>query len=130
MQAHLASALAPIQSRVTLETCFAHTVSRCEEVETAQGAQAELALHPNGAPENHRRIRAKQAIYAPGLNYQIAAPLSVSSQGTHSIAPQDLLPTLEAHPASPVIVVGGGKTGMDTVLATLGADPNRHVTLI
>jgi hypothetical protein len=47
-----------------------------------------------------------------------------------SIIPQDLRETLAAHPLSPVFVVGGGKTGMDTILAALAEDPNRKVSLI
>lgn len=130
VQAHLASALTSIKSRVTLETLFSQTVTQCDEVETGQGPRAELILHPNGAPQAQQRILAKQAIYASGLNYQIAKPLDCSSKRVLSISPQDLLPALAAHSTSPVIIVGGGKTGMDAVLATLEADPTRRVSLI
>jgi hypothetical protein len=54
----------------------------------------------------------------------------LSSQNVVSIIPQDLLATLTAYPNAPVCVVGGGKAGMDSVLAVLGADPGRKVSLI
>ncbi|WP_108781409.1 hypothetical protein [Pontivivens insulae] len=47
----------------------------------------------------------------------------------HPIIPQDLRATLQAHPGAAVIVVGGGKIGMDTVMATLRDAANRHVSL-
>ena len=46
------------------------------------------------------------------------------------IIPQRLLETIAANPDAPVYVVGGGKTGMDTVLATLAEDPGRKISLI
>ena len=73
---------------------------------------------------------AKRAIYAPGLNYNPALPLSFSSQNVRSIIPQELSRALKAAPDAQVVVVGGGKTGMDTILETLREDAEREVTLI
>ena len=75
-------------------------------------------------------VHAERAIYASGLNYALADPSAFSSQNVVSIIPQDLRKTLVAYPNMPVVVVGGGKTGMDTVLAALAADPARKVSLI
>ncbi|NKB54370.1 MAG: hypothetical protein GKR97_19545 [Rhizobiaceae bacterium] len=47
-----------------------------------------------------------------------------------SIIPQNLRQALGAHPSAPLVVVGGGKTGMDTILAALDQDPNRKISLI
>lgn len=127
---HLASSVQAVAKAVDLSTLFGHTVAACEEVETNQGARARLAVHSNGHPEQAFTIEAARAIYASGVNYRLAEPLTLSSDKVVSIIPQDLLPTLTAHPDAPVCVVGGGKTGMDSVLAVLGADPKRKVSLI
>lgn len=130
VQHHLSSALGPIGEKVALETEFQQTVVRCVEIETGQGPMAEVSFHPNGAPGNSKTVLAKRAIHASGLNYAIAQPLAFSSKSAVSIIPQDLRSTLEMHPSANVIVVGGGKTGMDSVLATLAADPARRISLI
>lgn len=130
VQNHLSGALAPMGEKVALETGFQQTVAACVEVETAQGPMAEIRFHPNGEPSKSKTILAKRAIHASGLNYALAQPIAVSSPRVVSIIPQDLRKTLEAHPGADVVVVGGGKTGMDTVLATLAADPGRKVSLI
>ncbi|WP_424973000.1 FAD-dependent oxidoreductase [Dinoroseobacter sp. S76] len=130
VQHHLGRALGPVSARVTLETAFGSRASRCAEVETDQGPRAQVTYHPIDAPERETTVQADHAIHAAGLNYALAAPLPLSSDQVLSIIPQELRATLTAHPEAPVYVFGGGKTGMDTVLATLAADPARQVTLI
>lgn len=130
VQSHLTRALDPIREKVTLKTAFEQTVTSCTEMETSDGPLAEIVFQPKHGTGPRRTIRAKRAIHASGLNYAMAAPLVLSSQSAVSIIPQDLRATLAAHPTSEVIVVGGGKTGMDTVLATLSENPARQVSLI
>lgn len=127
---HLASSVQAVAGRVDLSTRFGHTVVSCEEVETSRGTRARLAVHPNSEPEQVFAVEAARAIYASGLNYRLAQPLTLSSKNVVSIIPQDLRATLAAYPNAPVCVVGGGKTGMDSVLAVLDADPGRKVSLI
>ncbi len=130
VQSHLARALAPIAAKVDLQTAFGQTVTGCAEIDTPNGPMAEVTFHPNGTSKTPTTVRANRAIHASGLNYELAQPLAFTSQNVLSIIPQDLRQTLATHPDAPVVVVGGGKTGMDTVLATLAADPTRHVSLI
>lgn len=130
VQAHLSASLHTISDRVHLDVYMEHTVIDSREVKTTAGYRAELRFHPNGSPDAERTVLAHRVIHAPGLNYKVAAPLQLSSKAVHSIIPQDLRPTLAAHSNAPVYVVGGGKTGMDTVLAALAQDPKRPVTLI
>lgn len=127
---HLVSAVNVIGKRVSLTTGFGQTVSRCEEVATEMGRMAEVDYHPVSAQTTIKTVRAKRVILASGLNYALAEPLPLSSRHVVSIIPQDLRKTLADHPKAPVYVIGGGKTGMDTVLAALAADPTRQVTLI
>ncbi|UWQ15127.1 FAD-dependent oxidoreductase [Aliiroseovarius sp. M344] len=130
VQSHLANSLGPIGDKVDLQTRFGQTVERCTEVETCGGPMAEVVFHPNGAKDGSKTVYAKRAIHAPGLNYVLAKPLEFSSKNVISIIPQDLRTTLAERPNVPVIIVGGGKTGMDSVLATLAADPARNISLI
>jgi hypothetical protein len=109
---------------------LAGIVGACDEVRTDQGYRAQIKFHPNDSPEQAKTVQATRAIYAPGLNYREAEPLKLSCDAVISIIPQDLRETLAANPDSPVYVVGGGKTGMDTVLATLTHDRRRKVSLI
>lgn len=127
---HLASALAPISDRVRLDLRFGHTVTGCEDVRAEDGYRAAVTFHANGDAEESVTVQATRAIHAPGLDYRLAEPLVFSNGHVISILPQDLLETLAAHPGRPVYVVGGGKTGMDTILATLAENPEREVTLI
>ncbi len=127
---HLVGALHSLSEHVALTTGFGQTVTSCEEVMTEHGPMAEVVYHAVSAKTTTQTVRAKRAIHASGLNYALATPLSLSSQHVVSIIPQDLRKTLTDHPKSPVYVIGGGKTGMDTVLASLASDPTRRVTLI
>lgn len=127
---HLATSIAAVEKMASLSTQFGHTVASWEEIKTKQGFRARLTVHPNGDSREASTVDADRAIIASGLNYHLAEPLTVSSQNVVSIIPQDLSTTLTAHPGAPVCVVGGGKTGMDTVLAVLAADQDRKVILI
>ena len=130
VQAHLSGSLKPVSEQVRLQTEFGQTVTSTTEIRTDQGHMAQIVFHANGDETGTQTVRAKRAIYASGLNYSLATPLQLSSTSIISIVPQDLRETLQAHPDAQVVVVGGGKTGMDTVLATLAADQSRSVTLI
>lgn len=127
---HLASALGLIGASVDLQTRFGHTVTECVEVNTDKGHRARISFHPNDDAGSTDTVIALRAVHASGLDYHLADPLPLSSDAVLSIIPQDLLTTLDAHPDAPVYVVGGGKTGMDTVLATLGKGGGRRVELI
>lgn len=127
---HLARALDPISGKVALETRFGHTVTACDEVDTPEGPVARVSFHPNDDPARLETVEAARAIHASGFNYHAAQPLALSSAAVVSIIPQELRAALRAHPGAPVHVVGGGKTGMDTILETWSQDPARPVSLI
>lgn len=127
---HLASSIEAVEKVVNLKTQYGYTVVSCDEVKTDQGFRASLAIHPNDNPDQLSITEANRAIYASGLNYRSAKPLVLSSDKVTSIVPQHLSETLSEYPEAPVCIVGGGKTGMDTVLAVLTASPRRKVSLI
>jgi len=130
VRGHLASALGSVSNSVNLETAFGHTVIACDEVRTDQGYRAQVSFHPNGSPEQAKTVEAMRAIHAPGFNYNEAGPIKLSCDTVISIIPHHLRETIAANPGAPVYVVGGGKTGMDTVLTTLAEDAGRKVYLI
>ena len=130
IQSHLESSLEPIAKAVNLESRFSVTVSACEEILQNGTYLAQVCFHPNDKPEEVVRLYAKRAINASGLNYREAQPMAFESNEVVSIVPGALSRTLADRPDAPVVVVGGGKTGMDTVIAALNNGPNRHVTLI
>jgi hypothetical protein len=127
---HLAATLGAVAKAVDLETRFGHTATGCEEVQTDHGFRARITFHPNGKVGQTRTVEAVRAIYASGLNYQEAKPLLLSSDDVLSVIPQTIRKALADNPTAPVYVVGGGKTGMDTVLAMLAEDPRRRISLI
>ncbi|PSL17794.1 FAD-dependent oxidoreductase [Shimia abyssi] len=127
---HLSSSLESVAKLVNLDCCFETKVVSSNEVGTSEGYRARIVFHRNDHPDQKATIEARQAVYAPGLNYKETQPLAFSTDAVASIIPQDLLETLKSHPSTPVYVVGGGKTGMDTVLAVLAKGDGRKVSLI
>lgn len=130
VQDHLAGTLARMHKLFHLSECFGHSVSEAKEVATPTGHQAQVTLHPVGASDTTTTVTADQIIHAAGFNYQSPTPIPVSSQNVLTIIPNDLTATLAANPNADVYVVGGGKTGMDTILAVLEEDSRRSVTLL
>ena len=127
---HLASSLAEVSKKVDLKTAFGHTVTDLSEIETGDGHRARVTFQPTEGDKKPRTVLAHRAIHASGLNYHLAEPLALSSSNVVSIIPQDLQEALSTHPGTPLIVVGGGKTGMDTILAALAQNPMRSITLV
>ena len=129
-QFHLESTLSHLTKSIQLETRFEVTVTACEEVTVDDRAMARVTLHSNDTSKKVTNLYAKRVIHAAGLNIGEMSPLEFDSDQVISIAPNTLIETLARNPRAPVVVVGGGKTGMDTIMAILADDPNRHVTLI
>ena len=127
---HLSSSLEPVAKLVNLDCCFETKVVSCSEVETTERHRAKIVFHRNDQADQQVTIEARQTVYAPGLNYKKTHPLALSTGAVTSIIPQNLLKTLKSQPDAPVYVVGGGKTGMDTVLAVLALGDGRKVSLI
>ncbi len=130
IQSHLENTLEPIAKAVNLESRFGVTVSACDEIFHNATYLVQVCFHPNDKPEEVVRLYAERVINASGLNYREAQPLRFESDAVVSIVPSALSQILAERPDAPVVVVGGGKTGMDTVIAALDNGPNRHVTLI
>lgn len=79
-----------------------------------------------------RVIESRKLVKAIGLNVAPMPPLPVTSQAVRSVSPNcwDPLGREVSESDSPVWIVGGGKTGMDTAHTLIKSDPNRSVNLI
>lgn len=130
VQTHLASCLATLRETLQMDTAFEHTAHDVTEIGHAGAWQAQVVHHPNGQPDQARTVTAARVIHAAGFDVALAEPISFASRTVVSTTPAALRQTLAGHPEAPVYVVGGGKTGMDTILAIQAENPNRPVTLI
>lgn len=130
VQRHLDTCFGMSRDRFDLEERFAHFASDVREISRAGQWIAEVDVHPVGKPFETTTVQADRVIHASGFDYEAPEPIGLSGQNVLSIAPADVASALTANPTSAVYVVGGGKTGMDTIMAILNASPTRKVTLI
>jgi len=129
VRSHLAHCLRKLREDLTLDLRLGHVARDLREVRSGESWQAELELQPKGTKRG-QTIRARRVIDAAGFNYAAPEPIRFSSANVTSITPADLQFTLAQSPGAPAYVVGGGKTGMDTILAIQDQDPRRAITLI
>jgi len=124
---HFAHCLDVLRAKVNLVECFGHTYEAHEEVPARDGYRARIALRgPDGTPVT---IDARRCIKAFGFRVPVNPPLALSSARVHSVSPEDPRLFSAEDADKPVIVVGGGKTGMDTAHALLARFPGREVHL-
>lgn len=130
VKAHLVHCLDLIRGRVDLEELFGHTVTGCDEVLTNRGTVARIEFHPNDGSDRPRVIEAKKVIKAIGFDVPSPEPLALASRYVITTTPQRLSQDSGFDGRSPVYVVGGGKTGMDTAHALITQAPERPITLV
>jgi len=125
IQGHLAQSLERLRGKLDIVELFSHELATCEETET--GAVLTCAPVSGGDPVT---IKASRVIQAFGSNVPDNTPLDLTSASAISVTPNTLDQALADHPGAPVYVVGGGKTGMDTILRLIDIAPNSDVTLL
>lgn len=130
VQSHLETCLTAIAAKLHVTMGFGQTVASFHEIATPSGHLGEVTFHANGIANSPGTVTADQIIHATGFNYQPPQPLEFSSQKVRSFTPDDLNPALADSPDAPVYVIGGGKTGMDTILELLRQNAHRKVTLL
>lgn len=77
-----------------------------------------------------RTVRTRRLVKAFGHQVQPAAPLTTSSDRVRSITPETLDLDTVLSDDSPVWIIGGGKTAMDTAHRIITALPGREVHLL
>lgn len=127
---HLAQCLQALRQRLDLELRFGHAVSAVTELRRSGVWKAEVVFHDVADPDRPITVEADRVIHAAGFDVQPLDRLALSSQAVLSTTPSSLMATLDAHPDAPVHVVGGGKTGMDTILAVRNRNTGRTIVLI
>lgn len=128
VQSHLQRCYELIRDRVDLVELFGHTVTACRETVSDDGASARVACRD--ADGRRRIIDAKRVIKATGFDIHAAEPLVFSSRNVVSTTPERVSREAGFETRSPVYVVGGGKTGMDTAYNLVTRSPRRTVNLI
>jgi hypothetical protein len=130
VKAHLAHCLDVMRAKVNLEELFGHTVTACDEVSTNRGTVVRIQYHPIQESDRPRVLEAKKVIKAFGFDVPLPEPLPLTSRNVVSTTPLRLGRNGGLNGASPVYIVGGGKTGMDTAHALIKESPGRPITLI
>jgi hypothetical protein len=128
--AHLRHCLDVVRSRVTIDARFGYEYrSHDEGGPEARDVVVDCASVGSAAP---LRIRATRLIKAFGAEIQTNPALPLSSVQVRSVSPDhfDLLGAEMRATTTPVYVVGGGKTGMDTAHALITTYPERKVHLL
>ncbi len=102
------------------------------ELISDEAGEGIVRLTCRSADGTTRLAEAKRLIKAPGLAVEPNEPLEVSSDRVRSVSPDfcDVRTGEIAESDSPVWVVGGGKTAMDTAHALIGTCPGREVNII
>ena len=126
---HLTHCLDQLRGQVDLVEMFGTEAEAVEEVAGPDGVTARLRCRTGDGSGRRVTIQARRLIDARGLDVPRLPPLRFASTRVRSVTPETLRPA-ELRPGAQVYVVGGGKTGMDTVLSLLGTVPGVRVTLI
>ncbi len=130
VKAHLVHCMDAMRGRVDLEELYCTTIIACDEIVTPQGPRVRVEYYSNDAPEKRRVIEAKRVIKAYGFDIPTPKPLPLTSHNVVSTSPERLSQDGEFDESTPVYVVGGGKTGMDTAQALIKRAPGRSINLI
>jgi pyridine nucleotide-disulfide oxidoreductase len=124
---HLQSCLDRVRPLVDLSEHYRTICHDIEEIETNAGPCARI--HCEGADGARYVIQASRAIHAAGWDIPAIRPLPLSSGQVVSTCP-DRLGTDDSNPAAPALVIGGGKTGMDSALELMARGSGRQITLL
>ena len=127
VQSHLQSCLERLRPEVDLIEQYNTVCHHVEELATKAGPRARV--HCEDVDGTRRIFEASHAIHAAGWDIPAITPLSLSSSQVISTSPQNLSKD-DIDQTAPALVIGGGKTGMDTALALLARGEGRHVALL
>lgn len=124
---HLQHCFEQLSGRAQLEPQFGFSYLRHED--GPDKVVVECQRQADGA---RLRIHARRLIKAFGYNISPQAPLELSSRQVLSLAPEspELLRQIALQGNTPIHVVGGGKTGMDTAHMLLRLLPDRKIRML
>jgi hypothetical protein len=123
---HFSHCVDVVKSRVELDEWLG------TDLLSHEAGEETIRLACRSADGTARFAETKRLIKAPGLAVEPNQPLAVSSERVHSVSPDfcDVRTGEIAESSSPVWVIGGGKTAMDTAHALINACPGREVNVL
>lgn len=123
---HFSHCVDVIRQRVQVEELFGW------EFESAEQTDGIVRVTCRSADGGVRVVEADRLIKAYGLRVTPNEPLEVSSSRVQSVSPDycDVRTGDLGDSNSPVWIIGGGKTAMDTAYALITAQPGREVNLV
>ncbi len=127
---HFAECIDRLRTKVTLIEHYGYAYEGHKEVPVDDGYRAVARLRATSSADHTLLIRTPKLVKAFGMQVSGPKPLSLSSKNILSISPLELDLLEQAPEDTPVYVVGGGKTGMDTAHTVLTRYPAREVNLI
>ncbi|HJQ07315.1 MAG TPA: FAD-dependent oxidoreductase [Nocardioides sp.] len=122
---HLGYCLGEIEKRTHVEEYFGWSYDAHEESD----GRVCTTIHRGG---ERVVLESGRLVKALGFNVETNDPLQLTSAKVRSVSPDtcDVRAGEIAASDTPVWIVGGGKTAMDTAYALLTADPRREVSLL
>jgi hypothetical protein len=128
---HLANCLKIISREIDLDIRYGNEVVRLEEELPEGTPRVAVEYRPaNGQGESVFAV-ADRAILASGFDVRPLTPLKVTSSSVMSTTPEHFLEAVDkAHPETPIVIAGGGKTAMDAICELSGRKLENPVTLI
>jgi hypothetical protein len=123
---HFEHCLRVIKQRVQVVELFGWTAQADDEID------GQVRITCESADGRVQVVEAKRLIKAYGFSVVPNDPLEISSERVRSVSPDfcDVRQGEMADSDTPVWIIGGGKTGMDTARALITEYPGREVNLV
>lgn len=129
VRAHLRHCLEVLSRDLDLETLFSTEFETSLDAEGKEGPVVHIRCR-SLADERPTYIEARRLINAVGYDIQPTAPLALSSRAIVSTTPEGLSRDIPKDARGTAYIIGGGKTGMDTILELNRTRPNLSLILV
>ncbi len=127
---HFQHCIETLRGKVELIELYGVSFEGCEEFIRADAPMVRIQCWETNGSHTHLTIEAHRMINAIGYDIPVPVPLTFSSGTALSTTPQRLLEDIAQDASGDVYIVGGGKTGMDTILTLLQHRPGVRCILI
>ncbi|MEM6899407.1 MAG: potassium transporter [Pseudomonadota bacterium] len=122
---HLRSCVNRLRKRIDLTELYSHEMVSSEE--TPDGVEVTCKSLETGETVS---VMAEKLIDASASDIPVSEPLELQSSAVVSTTPEKLKDHVYSESDTPIYVVGGGKTGIDTIGWLAKVVPNRKTILI